>query len=253
MKPMPCGSWLTESDSLTLDSKRLAVAARLLPWLLRTSSLKVSQVPELSSRAYRLIAPPRPPSSSQVFTSPEKTWASWATDSAVSGLAGCRITARPSMAITCSPSGLFRSPRRARLAASLSLIGREEAASSALLLSRATNPVLEPWAAMAMLTRRPLSSRAVTRCSFSPLSSMRTSVKPSFSSMPPTSAGPSLAPMVLEPCRRRAGLPSVGRGRAAKLPSGVAMASNPPNSRRAVKGRRRGERSMAAGNLVGQV
>ena len=206
---MPPGSWLTPSDSWLLDSKRLAPPARLRPLAASTSSLKVSKVPDLSSRAYRWISPGGPPSADQSVISPANTAASCSVVSAFTGLPGWTMIARPSMAMTCSASAPCMSPRACRLAASALLIGREAAARSALPSCRPTKPVPEPWAATSVARVRPSLSSASTRCSFSAAPAMvRTLPKPWLWYRPSISAGASLAPMVLEPWMRISVTPS---------------------------------------------
>ncbi|MNR44081.1 hypothetical protein D3C85_1627810 [compost metagenome] len=104
------------------------------------------------------------------------------------------------MAMTCSALGLFRSPKDLRLCSSLSLIGRDEAARSALPFFNALKPVLEPWAASSTSTRRPCAVSPTIRNSLA-LSgaSLCTLSKPCSRKSPSTSAGPNAAPMVLEP------------------------------------------------------
>ena len=161
--------------------------------------MKVSQVPERSSRAYRLMAWSGPPSSDQLRISPAKICPSVCMLRLLTGLDGCTRMARPSMAITCSLSSAVRSACALTCCASPGFTGREDAQMPAWPLARVRKPVLEPWAATSTLTVPP--SLAMLRIfSFStPVESVLTAPLPMCSRWPVTSMGARVAPTVLEP------------------------------------------------------
>ena len=165
MKPIACGSSATASDSAVLSSCLLAVATSAsLP---STSDLKVSKVPDLSSRACTTIGPGVPPTSAQFSAWPENTRRSCSMLRRCTGLPGFTTTARPSSAMTCSLLGDDRSPSAWVAASSSFLTGREAMPTSAAPEARSVKAVAVPWACSCTSTRALPSALAarITRSS----------------------------------------------------------------------------------------
>src|SRR5438128_11338906 len=154
------------------------------------------------------MGPGLPPTADQSRTRPVKMAFTWSRSSEATLLLECTITAIPSSAMTCSVARARRSPifLRARAALSASLIGREAMAMSHCPSASPANPVTVPAASMETVSEPVLSDvwrgvapglRSIDRA---PLRVKKAS----------TSAGASSPPIVLEPHKRRSGIPAAG-------------------------------------------